>query len=49
MDTITIVSVSSFTLKMSHAINRCVQVKVTDAIQKSELDFHIHGEVARVI
>jgi len=34
---------------MLHVINRFVPVKVTDAIQKSGLDFHMHGEVARAI
>jgi Amt family ammonium transporter len=46
---IAIVWASSFTWGMLHAINRYVPVKVTDAVQKSGLDFHIHGEVARVI
>ena len=40
---------SSFTGVMLHSINRFVHVKVTDAVQKSGLDYHIHGEVARVI
>jgi len=44
-----IVWASSFTWIMLHVINRYVPVKVTDAIQKSGLDFHIHGEVARTI
>lgn len=39
---------SSFTWGMLHVIDRFVQVKVTDAIQKSGLDFHIHGETATV-
>jgi len=44
-----IVWASSFTWIMLHAINRFVPVKVTDAMQKIGLDYHIHGEVARVI
>ncbi len=44
-----IVWASSFTWGMLHAIDRFVKVKVTDAVQKSGLDYHIHGEVARVI
>ena len=46
---IAIVWASSFTWGMLHVINRYVPVKVTDAVQKSGLDYHIHGEVARVI
>ena len=46
---VAIVWASSFTWGMLHAIDRFVEVKVTDAIQKSGLDFHIHGETARVI
>jgi hypothetical protein len=34
---------------MLHVINKFVTVKVTDAVQKGGLDFHSHGEVARVI
>ncbi len=44
-----IIWAGSFTWGMLHAIDRFVQVKVTDAVQKSGLDYHIHGEVARVI
>lgn len=44
-----IIWAGSFTWVMLHTINRFVQVKVTDAVQKSGLDYHIHGEVARVI
>lgn len=46
---IAIVWASSFTWGMLHAINHFVRVKVTDAIQKGGLDYHIHGEVARAI
>ena len=46
---VAIIWASSFTWFMLHAINRFVPVKVTDAIQKSGLDFHMHGEVARTI
>ncbi len=46
---IAIIWASSFTWGMLHAIDKFVEVKVTDAIQKSGLDFHIHGETARVI
>ena len=44
-----IVWAGSFTWGMLHAIDHFVQVKVTDAIQKSGLDFHIHGETATVM
>ena len=44
-----IVWASSFTWGMLHAIDKYVRVKVTDAVQKSGLDLHIHGETARVI
>ncbi len=46
---IAIVWASSFTWGMLHAINRYVPVKVSDAVQKGGLDYHIHGEIARVI
>jgi len=46
---IAIVWASSFTWGMLHVINRYVPVKVTDAMQKGGLDYHMHGEVARVI
>ena len=46
---IAIVWASSFTWGMLHAINHFVRVKVTDAIQKSGLDYHIHGEIAQAI
>jgi len=39
---------SSFTWEFMPSTG-CVPVKVTDAIQKSGLDYHIHGEVARGI
>jgi Amt family ammonium transporter len=44
-----IIWASSFTWGMLHAIDHFVQVKVTDAVQKSGLDFHIHGETATVM
>ncbi|MCL4481861.1 MAG: ammonium transporter [Bacteroidetes bacterium] len=44
-----IIWAGSFTWGMLHAIDHFVQVKVTDAIQKSGLDFHIHGETATVM
>jgi Amt family ammonium transporter len=44
-----IVWASSFTWIMLHTIDRFVKVRVTDAIQKSGLDLHMHGEVARAI
>jgi len=43
-----IIWAGSFTWGMLHGINLFVKVKVTDAVQKSGLDFHIHGETARV-
>ena len=46
---IAVVWASSFTWGMLHAIDRFVTVKVADAVQKSGLDYHIHGEVARVM
>jgi Amt family ammonium transporter len=44
-----IIWASSFTWGMLHVIDKFVPVKVTDAVQKGGLDFHSHGEVARVI
>lgn len=41
-----IIWAGSFTWGMLHVIDHFVQVKVTDAIQKSGLDFNIHGETA---
>jgi Amt family ammonium transporter len=46
---IAIVWACSFTWGMLHAINRYTPVKVTDAMQKGGLDYHMHGEVAHVI
>jgi ammonium transporter, Amt family len=43
---IAIVWASSFTWGMLHTLNHFVRVKVTDAIQKSGLDYNIHGEIA---
>ena len=44
-----IVWASAFTWGTLVAINHFVKVKVSEEIQKDGLDFHVHGEIARVI
>ena len=44
-----IVWASAFTWGTLVAINHFVKVKVSEEVQKDGLDFHVHGEIARVI